>query len=136
MQVQAIEPPAAPARPPQVVQIRKLELFIVPLAENERVCFEVHLLLSTNTGPLTSEWVLEACDKPSDWVIWSYGFRKMLNAKQPCDAYELARRCGGNSVYSHLARAALQQLIGKEQLVRADRRTSLMERASQYVCLF
>lgn len=136
MQVQAIETPAAPASSSPVVLIFKLELFIVPFVQRDLDCDRIHLLLSTNAGPVASEWVLEDCDKPSDWVTWSNGLRKILIAKQPFDAQELERRCCGNDVYSHLARTALQQLIGMEQPVRADRRERLMERASQYVCLF
>ncbi|SFA93140.1 hypothetical protein SAMN05216312_102324 [Cohnella sp. OV330] len=136
MSVQVAESLPKLANRLQAVQIAKLEIFIVPLAEKNRCRYRVHLLLSTNAGPLASELTLEACDKPSDWVTWSYGFRKMLNAKEPYDAHGLKRQCLENSVYSRLALAALQQPIDMPRPIRADQRSILIERATQYVCLF
>lgn len=136
MSVQAAEPLPKPSSRVQAVHIAKLELFIVPLAEKNRSRYRVHLLLSTNAGALGSELTLEACDKPSDWVTWSYGFRKFLYAKEPLDAIGLKRQCLENSVYSRLALAALQQRTDTPKLIGANQRAILIERATQYVCLF
>ncbi|MBH5316398.1 hypothetical protein I6N90_01085 [Paenibacillus sp. GSMTC-2017] len=144
MSVQMIKPLSVPViQLPKVhivhmVQIRNMELFIVPLKRNGNIRYEVNLLLKTSVGPLTSRLILEAQEKPADWVTWSSCFRKILNPIDSHDVYWLTHQLCEKSYHNRLICSALGQTTGRTKMKRNQsvERDILIERATNYISLF
>jgi len=139
MPVQMTEPLpiATNLSPITFVKTRSLELFIVPGREKGNIGYEVNLLLMTDAGPLAGMIILDAQDKPNDWVIWSYIFRKILDDKTPHDTIWLAHQLRGHSSHQQLVYSALQRLTDRTSIFNClETRKLLMERATNYISLF
>lgn len=133
-----IKPLSVPEIQLLMVRVRNMELFIVPLKGNGNIRYEVNLFLMTSIGPLTSMLILEAQEKPADWVTWAYCFQKIINSNEPHDVCWFTHQLCENSFHNQLFCSALMQSswMTKQKRIHSEKREILLENAINYISLF
>ena len=142
MSVQTVDPlPKADPLPEpelrlQIVQVKRMELFIVALNENKMTRYQVILFLTTNAGQAWSDMVLENWQKPADWITWSNRFRDILDSREPHNLGWLLQHYHEDTIQSILVSSALEQLKSNPGHNQSAIKTEMFDRASSYISLF
>ncbi|GGD53367.1 hypothetical protein [Paenibacillus nasutitermitis] len=136
MSVQTVDPLSEPELRLQIVQIKRMELFVVALNDNKWIRYQVILFLTANTGQAWSDMVLENWQKPADWITWSSRFRDILGSTEPCNPGLLLKYYHEETLQSVLVSTALEQLKINPGYNLSAIKSVLFDRASSYISLF